>query len=345
MKKASPKELSLLCSQLHLMVSAGITLSESLRLTAEMTEAPHIRKALWDAYAEISKGEQLHRGFLKNEAVFPAFYIHMLRFGEETGSLEAALEKMEVYFDKQGRLRDKIMSSLTYPAVVFLVSMMVMAALLTYIVPGFADTLEELGGELPTATRMLLSLSAFLRKNLLALSCTIAAAAVFLGRYLKTEKGKERLDMVKLRMPVLGAVFNHSELSGFCRNMGIMIGSGFNVIRALEVCAEISGNSLFRRRILASAALVKNGGEVCSSFSASGIDDILFLSLVKTGEDTGALEGMLEKAAEHYEREVENLLDRALRLLEPAVIVVMAVVIGGIIISVMLPVMSIMDSI
>jgi type IV pilus assembly protein PilC len=127
--------------------------------------------------------------------------------------------------------------------------------------------------------------------------------------------------------------------------MGIMVGSGFNIIRALEVCADISGNSLFRRQIFDSAALVKNGGEVCQSFSAAGIDDRLFISLVKTGEDTGSLDFMFEKAAEHYEREVENLLERYLRLLEPAVIVVMAVVIGGVIISVMLPIMSIMDSI
>jgi type IV pilus assembly protein PilC len=344
-KKASPQDLSVLCSQLHLMVSAGITLSEALRLTGEITKAPRIKKALKDAFAEISKGEQLHRGFLKNEALFPSFFIYMLRFGEETGSLEAALKKMEVYFEKQGRLLDKIKSSLTYPVVVFLVSVIVMAALLTYIVPGFADTLEGLGGDLPAATRVLLSVSAFARENLFYLVFIAAAGTVFMGRYLKSENGREWMDVFKFRMPVLRTVFRHSELSGFCRNMGIMVGSGFNIIRALEVCAEISGNILFRRQILDSAALVKNGGEVCRSFSAAGIDDRLFISLVKTGEDTGSLEFMFEKAAEHYEREVENLLERYLRLLEPAVIVVMAVVIGGVIISVMLPIMSIMDTI
>lgn len=327
------------------MVSSGISLSESLRLTGEITKTPRIKKALQDAFAELSKGEQLHKGFLKNQALFPPFFIYMLRFGEETGSLEAALKKMEVYFEKQGRLHDKIKSSLTYPAVVFLVSVLVMSALLTYIVPGFADTLEELGGDLPAATRVLLVLSAFVRGNLLYLVCAAAAGAAFAGSYLKSEKGKERMDALKFRLPVIRTVFRHSELSGFCRNMGIMVGSGFNIIRALEVCAEISGNILFRRQILDSAALVKNGGEVCRSFSAAGIDDRLFISLVKTGEDTGSLEFMFEKAAEHYEREVENLLERHLRLLEPAVILVMAVVIGGIIISVMLPIMSIMDSI
>jgi len=344
-KKATARELSVLCSQFHLTVSAGMTLSESLRLTAEITKAVSLRNALSVAYAEIARGEQLHKGFLRSKEVFPAFFIHMIRFGEETGSLEDSLGKMEAYFDKQARMRDRIASSLTYPAVVFAASVVVMAVLLTFIVPGFAVTLQELGGELPLPTRLLLSSSSFLQRYGVAAAAAFAASFALLARYAGTTKGKGKLDSLKLGLPLLRRVVCLSLLAGFCRNMSIMVGSGFNIIKALEVCSEISGNEIFGRRIRASAALIRKGGSVSSSFALAGLDESLFLSLVRTGEDTGAIELMLEKAAEHYEREVENLLERSLRLLEPAVIVVMALVIGAVIISVMLPIMSIMDSI
>jgi type IV pilus assembly protein PilC len=342
---ASPKELSLLCSQIHLMVSAGMNLSESLMVIAGITKDSRIKKALTDAYMEIARGEQLYSGFLKNKDLFPAFFIHMLHFGEETGSLDTALKKMDVYFDKQGRMRDKLKSSMTYPAVVFVTSMIVMAALLTFIVPGFAVTLEEMGGELPAITRMMLSLSSFVRGNLLLLTGLFLAAAALLASYFKTKRGKEKMDLLKFRIPFIRKIFRQSVLSDFCRNMSVMVSSGFNIIKALELCAEISENTLFRRKILDSASFIKKGGSICHSFSAAGIDDKLFLSLMMTGEDTGAMENMLDKAAEYYEREVENLLERSLRLLEPAVIAVMAVVIGTIIISVMLPIISIIDTI
>jgi type IV pilus assembly protein PilC len=344
-KKASPKELSLLCSQLHLMVSAGMNLSESLMVIAGITKDLRLKKALTDAYMEIARGEQLYSGFQKNKDSFPAFFIHMIHFGEETGNLDMALKKMDVYFDKQGRMRDKLKSSMTYPAVVFATSMIVLAALLTFIVPGFAVTLEELGGELPAVTRMMLSLSSFVRGNLMLITGLILAAAAFLSRYVKTKSGKEKMDLLKFRLPFIRKIFRQSVLSDFCRNMSVMISSGFNIIKALELCAEITENTLFRRKILDSASSIKKGGGVCHSFSASGIDDRLFLSLMMTGENTGAIENMLDKAAEYYEREVENLLERSLRLLEPAVIAVMAAVTGIIIISVMLPIISIMDTI
>lgn len=344
-KKATAKELAVLCSQLHLTVSAGITLTESLRLTAEIAKAAHLKNALSSVLAEITRGEQLHRGFLKSREVFPAFFIHMIRFGEETGRLEESLMKMESYFEKQAMMRDRIKSSLTYPAVVFAASIMVLSVLLTFIVPGFAVTLQEMGGELPASTRMLLTLSAFVTDNIIAIAAAFAASSALLARYFRTEKGKAGMDRIKLGLPLLRTVFGLSLLASFCRNMSIMTGSGFNIIRALEVCADISGNGIFEKRIRDTASLIRKGGGVCRSFSSAGLNESLFLSLVRTGEDAGAMELMLEKAAEHYEREVENLLDRFLRLLEPAVIVVMAVVIGAIIISVMLPIMSIMDSI
>ncbi|HEY5576167.1 MAG TPA: type II secretion system F family protein [Clostridiaceae bacterium] len=343
--KASPKELSLLCSQLHLMVSAGMNLSESLMVISEITKDPRIKKALTDAYMEIARGEQLYCGFLKNKDSFPAFFIHMLHFGEETGSLDTALKKMDVYFDKQGIIRDKLKSSMTYPAVVFVTSMIVIGALLTFIVPGFAVTLEELGGELPAITGMMLSMSSFIRGNFILLTFLFLASAAILARYTKSKRGKEKMDSLKFRTPFIRKIFRQSVLSDFCRNMSIMVSSGFNIIKALELCAEITENTMFRRQILDSASLIKKGGSIGHSFSVSGIDDRLFLSLVMTGEDTGAMENMLEKAAEYFEREVENLLERSLRLLEPAVIGVMALIIGTIIISVMLPIISIMDTI
>jgi type IV pilus assembly protein PilC len=344
-KKATSRELSVLCSQLRLTVGAGMTVTESLRLTAEISKAAHLKKALSEALTEVRRGEQLHEGFLKSRDTFPEFFIHMVRFGEETGRLEEALKKMEVYFDSQARVRDRVKSSLTYPAVVFAASMIVLAGLLTFVVPGFAATLQELGGELPASTKTLLFLSGFIRNNILTIAAAFAAMAAVMLRYAGTASGRERIDGLKLRLPFIRTFFKRRVLADFCRNLSIMVGSGFNIMKALEVCAGISGNRIFSRQVLHAASLIRKGGGVCRSFSSAGMSESLFLSLVGTGEDTGALELMLEKAAEHYEREVENLIDRSLRLLEPAVIVVMAGLTGAIIISVMLPIMSIMDSI
>lgn len=341
--KAKARELSMISKQMYLLLHAGVSLSDTLYVISSTEKNIQIRNALKQAYESVSSGEQLYVSF-KKDKIFPDFFVYMIKFGEETGNLDIILNNLSLYYEKQEHIYNKVKGGMVYPVFVFAVSIVMVMIMVIWIIPGFAETLSGLGGELPVFTKIVILICEVIRKNFIWILGILLLICIAFRTYVKTENGKEKFDKLKLDIPLLGNMFQKSQISKFCRNMSTLINSGFNIIKSLELLAEISENAVFRKKIETSADCINKGASLTTAFLKAEIDDRIFLSLVKTGEEAGSIGTMLVKAADFYERDMEEFTEKYLKLLEPILIIILAVIIGSLIVSVMLPIFSIMDS-
>ncbi|MHC1721122.1 MAG: type II secretion system F family protein [Clostridiaceae bacterium] len=344
-KKVKARELSLICKQMYLLLNAGITISDALYIVYSSEKNSRVSNALKQAYKSVSSGETLHKSLKMNGSMLPDFFVYMVKFGEETGNLDSIFNNLSLYYEKQDRIYNKIKGDMVYPAVVLFTTLIMVTAMVLWFIPGFEETLTGLGGELPGFTSTIMFICSAIKDNSVFIAASILCSCTAFRFYIKTDRGRENFDSMKFKIPLLGKAFQKAQLSKLCRNMSTLADSGFNIIKSLEVLAGISENVVFRRKIERSADYINKGCSLAFAFSKAGIDDKIFISLVKTGEEAGNIEHMLLKAADFYEKDIEGLSERYLKLLEPALIIIMAVLIGTLIISVMLPILSIMDSI
>jgi|GEM_PF-1270653 len=344
-EKAKARELSLICKQMYLLLNAGINISDAIYIVYTSEKNSRICYALKQSHKSVSSGEPFHKGLKMNGSIFPDFFVCMVKFGEETGNLDIIFNNLSFYYEKQDRIYNKVRGDMVYPAAVFIISLIMVSAMMLWIVPGFEETLTGLGGELPRFTSTVMFTCSAIKDNLVFIAATVLFIYAAFRYYIKTDQGRENFDSIKLKAPLVGKAMRKAQLSKLCRNMSTLADSGFNIIRSLELLAGISENIIFRRKIERSADYISKGCSLAYAFSKAGIDDKMFLSLVKTGEEAGSIEAMLSKAADFYEKDIEGLSEKYLTLLEPVLIIIMALIIGTLIMSVMLPILSIMDSI
>jgi len=343
-KKAKARELSLICKQMHLLLDAGITISDAIYIVYTSEKNSGVSGGFKLAYKSVISGEPLHKGLRMSDGLFPDFFVNMVKFGEETGNLDTVFKNLSVYYEKQDSIYNKIKGDMIYPAVVFITSLVMVSAMMLWIIPGFEDTLTGLGGEMPVFTNSVMFICASLRNNFILIAATNLIGYAALRFYIKTGHGRENFESMKLKIPLLGKAIRKAQLSKLCRNLSTLADSGLNIMRSLELLAGSTENIIFRKKIEKSADYISKGLSLTFAFSKAGIDDKMFLSLVKTGEEAGRIEHMLSKAADFYEKDIEGLSEKYLKLLEPALIIIMALIVGTLIISVMLPILSIMDS-
>lgn len=344
-KKAKARELSLLCKQMHLLLDAGIAISDAIYIVYTSEKNSGISSGLKQAYKSVVSGEPLHKGLRISERLFPDFFVNMVKFGEETGNLDNVFNNLSAYYEKQDSIYNKIKGDMIYPAVVFITSLIMVSAMMLWIIPGFEDTLTGLGGELPAFTNSVIFICTALRNNFIFIAAMNLMGYAAFCYYIKTDHGRENFESMKLKIPLLGKAIRKAQLSKLCRNLSTLADSGLNIMRSLELLAGSTENIIYRKKIDKAADYINKGLSLAFAFSKAGIDDKMFLSLVKTGEEAGNIEQMLSKAADFYEKDIEGLSEKYLKLLEPALIIIMALIVGTLIISVMLPILSIMDSI
>jgi type IV pilus assembly protein PilC len=344
-KKAKARELSLLCKQMHLLLDAGIAISDAIYVVYTSEKNSGISSGLKQAYKSVVSGEALHKGLIISERLFPDFFINMVKFGEETGNLDKVFNNLSAYYEKQDSIYNKIKGDMIYPGVVFITSLIMLSAMMLWIIPGFEDTLTGLGGELPAFTNSVMFICSALRNNFIFIAAMNLMGYAAFRYYIKTDHGRENFESMKLKIPLLGKAIRKAQLSKLCRNLSTLADSGLNIMKSLELLAGSTENIIYRKKIEKAADYINKGLSLAFAFSKAGIDDKMFLSLVKTGEEAGNIEQMLSKAADFYEKDIEGLSEKYLKLLEPALIIIMALIVGTLIISVMLPILSIMDSI
>lgn len=339
--KISRKDLAVMARQLATMIDAGLSLLRALSILADQTESKALAKVISQVRNDVEVGTAFSVALSKHEQVFPPLMINMVKAGEVGGFLDKTLVSVADNFEAEVKLRNKIKSAMTYPVVVFVIAVLAVIGMLLFIVPIFAHMFDTLGGQLPLPTRILVVLSNILKIGIVPAVVGLIAFMIWWGRHKNDKAIREKLDPLRLKVPVFGNLFRKIAVARFTRNFGTMIHSGVPLLQALDIVGETSGNLVVEKAAKAVQESVRKGESLAGPLAEHPIFPPMVVQMMAVGEDTGALDTMLEKVADFYDDEVEATTEQLTSLIEPLMIVVIGAIIGGMIIALYMPIFSI----
>ena len=338
------KELAIFTRQFSVMIDAGLPLVQCLEILANQQENKTFQKVLTGVRASVEGGATLSGSLKQYDKVFDALYYNMVDAGETGGILDTILQRLATYIEKNVRLKRAVRSALIYPTAVIGIAAMVIILLLWKVVPIFVTLFNGLGAELPLPTRIVIGLSQFIGSwygfiIFLVLGGTVAA----LSWWYKTPQGRITIDTVVLKLPVLGMLMRKIAVARFTRTLGTLISSGVPILEGLDITARTAGNAVVERAIIATRKAVEAGRSLVDPLKESNVFPGMVTQMIGVGEQTGAMDAMLQKIADFYEDEVDVAVKDMLTLLEPAMIMFLGIVVGGIFISLSLPLFSLIS--
>ena len=340
-KKIKLEDLVIFSRQLATMIDAGIHLVNALGILGEQIENASLRIIINDVRQDIEAGMSLCDALAKHPAVFSELFVNMTKAGEASGMLNEILDRLATFMEKQAALNRKIISSLVYPAVVVSMAILITAVLLLKVVPTFKGIFDSLGGTLPLPTQALIFISDLLRKYFLYTLVVLGIAIYAFRRYLKTAKGRYKFDQLSLKLPVFGPLLRKLAVAKFSRTFSTLVKSGVTALSSLEIVSKTSGNKVVEEAVLNCSKGVRNGELISKPLAKSGVFPPMVTRMINVGEQTGQLEKMLSKIADFYDDQVEAATSALTSMIEPMVIAFLGVVIGGIVISLFLPIFKI----
>ena len=340
-KRVPLKELAVFSRELATMVSSGVPILRSLAILERQTESRLLATAVADIRVDIERGASLSAALGKHPKMFGNLYVSMVKAGETGGVLENVLDRIAQNLERELSLRQRIKSAMTYPVVVLGFVTLIMLAMLLFVVPQFKSIYGQLGGQLPLPTRILLSVSNAFKSKFLIIAAVVALI-VFLGRrYKKTEKGQELWDRLKLKVPVFGALFQKTALARFARVLSVLNKSGVPILQSLDVVAETVNNSLMKKAVMDVQQSVKEGESLAKPLARHEIFPPMVVQMMAVGEETGALDTMLEKVAIFYDDEVTATVDSLTAVIEPLMIFIVGGAVGLSVIALYMPMFNI----
>lgn len=344
--KVKLKDLAVFSRQFATMIASGLSLLRALAILAEQTENPALSEIIQTVAADVESGRSLS-GAMADHEEFPALYIALVRAGEAAGMLDHVLLQVADNLEKDVALRQKIKSAMTYPVIVLVMAIMLTGVMLVFIVPTFAGLFESLGGELPGPTQLLVSASNFLASIPGILTVIVAPIASWQAfkAYRKTEDGRFQLDKIKLKLPVFGELFRKIAITRFARNLGILLRAGVPILQALEITADTVNNGVIGNAVKDVQESVREGESMNDPLSEHEVFPPMVVQMIAVGEETGAVDTMLDKIADFYDREVEATTEQLTALMEPIMIGVLGGIVGSMVIALYLPIFDIMNQI
>jgi general secretion pathway protein F len=334
----SAADLSLMTRQLSTLVRAGLPLEEALLAVSQQTEKPRVQSILLGVRAKVVEGHTLATGLSEFPRVFPEIYRATVSAGEQSGHLDAVLERLSEYTESREQMRQNIVGAMLYPAVLTIMCFTIVSILLTYVVPKVVDVFEANHAKLPLATRVLVGVSGFLRNYGIWLLIAIAIAALLFWRALKTRATRLRVHQAMLGLPLMGRIVRGVNTASFTRTLSILTASAVPVLDALRIASEVIINLPMRDAVTEAAARVREGAPIGRSLSNSRLFPPMTVHLISSGESSGQLQTMLDRAASNQERELEGLLAALVGLLGPLLIVGMGLFVMGIVFAMLLPI-------
>jgi type IV pilus assembly protein PilC len=341
--KPKLKDLAVFSRQFATMVNSGLPILRALSILEQQTESVLISKAVVAVRQDVERGSSLSAAMATHPKVFNNLYVAMVRSGETGGVLESVLERLADNLEREVSLRNRVRSAMTYPIVVAGFVGLILIAMLLFIVPQFKDIYANLGGTLPLPTRMLLAVSEAFKKFFWLFGLVIAGLVFAVRRYKKTERGRDQWDRLKLRVPVFGELFRKTALARFARVLGVLNKSGVPILQSLEVVSETVGNSLISKAVLDVQQSVKGGESLSKPLGRHGVFPPMVVQMLAVGEETGALDTMLEKVAAFYDDEVTATVDALTSLIEPVMIFIVGGAVGLAVIALYLPMFNIIN--
>ena len=344
-KKVKDKDLAVFCKQFSVVLNAGVTIISALEMMSEQLENKTLKRALQEAQAYVQKGGTLADAFKLNPKVFPPIMINMTAAGEMSGNLEICFDRLTTHFETANALHSKVKGAVTYPIVILIVVAAVVAVLLVGVIPQFSQMFDDLGSELPAATQMLVNLSNFLQHKWYILVIIVAAIVFGLKAFGKTEPGSLMYAKIGIKFPLFGNLTIKSAAATFSRTMATLMASGISLIDAVEQVAKMINNRIIREALLDAKTQIAKGVPLSKPLRDCGIFPPMLPQMTKIGEETGNIEDMMDKVADYYEMEVNDATDALTAAMEPLIIVIMGVVVGGIVMAIYSPMLSMYDAV
>lgn len=335
--KVNSRDLAIMCRQLSTMLNAGINILNAMDVLRQQTTNKFLSSILSEIYGKVEKGNPVSFAMKDYPDVFPDILINMVEAGEVGGSIEKSFEKMAVYFEKEDKLKKKLTNALIYPVVVLVVSIIVLNILMIFVMPTFVGIFNEMEIELPASTRFLLNMSTFLRAKWYIVFSVIFIAIWIYNVYKRTENGRRNVDKRKLNRPLTGKVALNAITARFSRTLSTLLNSGVPLISSLETTSKVLSNAYLEEKFKEVIDRVRGGEALSVPIENLNIFPTLVPIMIKTGEESGNLELMLNKVADFYEDEVDNSVTRLTAIFEPIVLILLAIMVGFLMASIVLP--------
>jgi len=335
------KEVSIFSRQFATMINSGLSLLRSLTILAEQTPNRAFRDVILEVKADVEKGSSLSQALEQHPKVFPRLYSSMVKSGEVGGVLDETLERLALTLEAQVELRSQVKSAMMYPAAVFGLVIFIVIAMLLFVVPMFESMFADFGAELPLPTRMLMSLSViFTTYWYVAIGGTVGVIYGF-KRWIATEGGRSRFDAIKLKMPIFGKLVHKTALARFSHTLAALTRTGVPILMAMDIVAETSGNAVVARAVHSVQASVKEGESIAEPLSDHPVFPPMVVQMMAVGEETGALDTMLEKVGDFFDREVKTMVEGLTSLIEPLLVVILGATVGGMLLALYLPIFNV----
>lgn len=339
--KIKTRDIVIFTRQFATMIDAGLPLVQGLDVLGRQHENPAMRKCLMDVKERVESGSTLADALGKHSRGFDDLYVNMVAAGETGGVLDIILERLAIYLEKADQLKRQVKTAMIYPSVVVGAAMIVTSILLIFVIPTFADMFKDFGAALPAPTRVVLAISDFFVAYSPVIGASIFGLFWLYKRFLKTDRGKEVMHPIFLKIPVVGNVIRKVAVARFARTLGTMLSSGVPILDALNTCARTAGNKIVEREIEQVRQSITEGKSITEPLRNSTIFPPMVVQMINVGESTGALDAMLSKVADFYEDEVENAVNGLKQLIEPLMILFLGTVVGGLVIAMYLPIFKI----
>ncbi|MBI4259533.1 MAG: type II secretion system F family protein [Actinobacteria bacterium] len=337
------KSMAVFSRQFATMVNSGLPILRALAILSDQTESKELTKVLTQVRIDVERGSSLSEAMTRHPKVFTNLYIAMIRSGEVGGVLDSVLLRLADNIEKEVALRQKIKSAMTYPVVVLLMVGMILTAMLLFIVPQFEGIYANLGGTLPLPTRILLGTSALIRNFWFVWLALTVGFVIAFRRYKKTERGRAQVDMLKLKVPVFGNLFHKSALSRFANTLGVLLRSGVPILQALDIVKDTVNNKVISVAVSDVQSSVKEGESIAKPLGKHAVFPPMVVQMLAVGEETGAVDSMLEKVAQFYDEEVTASVDALTSLIEPLMIAVIGGAVGLSVVALYLPMFNLIN--
>ena len=340
-----PKDLTVLTRQLAILLDAGLPLIRSLKTLSRQASNPVVKKTLQETADTVEAGATFSEALAQHPKSFDKLYLNMVRAGEAAGKLELILSRLATFREKAQKIQGKVKSAMVYPSIVITIAILITSGLMIFIVPKFEKTFTELleGDPLPGLTQFVMGISKFMINNVAYLVPGIIGFIILFKIILKIPFLRFYIDWVKYNIPLIGPIVSRTAISKFSRTLGTLMGSGVPILNALNIVKETSGNEVVAQAIQKVYDAVKEGEPMAAPLSATKIFPEMVISMIEVGEETGKLPEMLDKIADTYDEEVDNAVAALTSMIEPIMMVGLAVVIGGIVIALFMPMIKIIE--
>lgn len=336
--KVKQADIIIFCRQFSTMIDAGLPIIQCLDILYSQNENKTFKNILKEIKGNVESGQTFAEALKKYPKQFDDLFVNMIAAGEAGGILDSILRRLSAYMEKAAKLKAKIKGGMTYPIVTIVIAIIVIAIIMVFVIPVFEEMFEGMGSALPVPTQIVVKMSRFVKSNILYIIAFIGVLIFTIRRFYKTEKGQVLMDDLFLRLPLFGPLIRKAAVSKFTRTMGTMLSSGVAILDALEIVAKTAGNKTIEKAVYETRTAIAEGRTISDPLSESGVFPSMVCQMIAVGESTGALDSMLTKIADFYDEEVDQAVENMTALIEPFMLVFLGVVIGGLVVSMYLPI-------